>query len=176
MKKRLSKNLVIGMFLGASLSVSVMFAYNHLGLKFDYNKILRSLQIAEKAEAAPQKMKALEKSRQGNVSPATLLKNDSALQGCYENLLARDATNQVERAMAQEGIVHVHMTIDPVGNVNNLKLIHSDFADLQFQDCVLQKIKATRVPATADRMGVVISHRFRFKKKQSDQLSFKTPE
>jgi hypothetical protein len=64
------------------------------------------------------------------------------------------------------------MTIDASGSVDTLKLIHSDLVDADFQSCVLDQIKSSHVVVTPERLGVIISHRFRFTKKQLDKISF----
>jgi hypothetical protein len=103
--------------------------------------------------------------RKATLIPASAFKDDSELQACYEALLARDP-------QVQEGTVQLHMTVTAQGEIDQLKMIHSDMEDAEFTGCVMDKVKAKRLPASKDYAGMIISHKFNFHKKANGNVTF----
>lgn len=102
--------------------------------------------------------------RRGIVQPV-YFKNSDELQTCYESFLLRDPSRD-------EGSVLVNMKITGNGEVDNLKMVQTDFDEPVFTQCILDKIKATRLPATVDKNDVMIAHRFNFRRKTATHLNF----
>jgi hypothetical protein len=155
MKNYLSKNVLIAAFVATNVVGSVYIADQKFGIINRFRRILAHEAVRVKADTA----------KHGELTPGFLIGGEDGLQGCYEAFLARQPG-------PDEGTVQVHMTIDPAGTVDQLKLVHSDLEEPEFQTCVLDKIKSSRVVATPERLGVIISHHFHFKRKQLDQVSF----
>jgi hypothetical protein len=151
MKKLLSKNSLIVLFLFSNLALGAYILVDKHGAKFWGGGQPQPKKIIAKKRAAP--------------IPAASFKDSGELQACYEALLARDPS-------VQEGTVHVNMTIDTQGQIDFLKMVHSDLDDSGFTDCVLENIREQKVQATAERMGVVISHKFNFRKRDIGSLEF----
>lgn len=99
-----------------------------------------------------------------SVHGASLFKNNQ-LQDCYNALLKRDP--QVD-----EGIVQLHMKLDMNGAINHLELVKNDLQDETFSQCVLNEIRGQRFPASSEKVGKLISHKFRFYRKDHSQMDF----
>jgi outer membrane biosynthesis protein TonB len=168
MKKFWTKKITIAVTIAILLASVAYLLHSRTPKSFRLATLLSQLLSANEAQASPQ---PLMKPKRGEVLAARLNQNEDELQSCYQTLLHREAQDPSSSSV-EEGTVHVHMTIDPTGTVDSLEMIHSDLSDETFQSCVLEKIKASRQPATADRLGVVISHRFHFKKKDQGPLNF----
>ncbi len=157
MKNYSSKNVLIAALMVSNMATAAFLTDRKFNL-FHRVRTLAGL------SAVPVKG-ATEKPAGHVYAPHGFASNEDELQGCYLAILDRPVD-------VEEGMIQVHMTIDASGAVNSLELIHSDLTDPDFQSCVLEKIKVARIEPTTERLGVVISHRFNFKKKQLDQLSF----
>lgn len=120
---------------------------------------LKQARIARTANAASGNVR-----RRGVVQPV-YFKNSDEIQNCYNELLAKSPPRD-------EGSVLVNLTVKKDGAVDRLNLVKTDFDDPSFNDCLLSKIKATRLPASEDRAGVLIAHRFNFHRKTVTHLNF----
>lgn len=90
---------------------------------------------------------------------------NNELKVCYESMVIRNPATD-------DGNVLFHMTLNQAGTVSFLKLIHSDFAENQFIDCVTEKIKEMRTQVPDDRVGVLIAHKFKFHRRDEAQMDF----
>lgn len=154
MKKLWSKNALIAVLLISNFSFGAYILVERHGLRW-WGGLKAP---AKKVAPSPQRKAAAS-------VPTATLKYDHELQACYEALLAGEPD-------VEEGTVHVHMTITENGDVDLLKMIHSDLSDSEFNECVLEKIKSAKVPASSDRVGVIISHKFNFHKRNVGSLEF----
>jgi len=102
--------------------------------------------------------------RRGIVEPV-YFKNSDELQICYESLLRRDPKRD-------EGSVLVNIKVTGEGQVDSLKMVQNDFDEPVFTQCIMDKIKATRLPASEDKSSVMIAHRFNFRRKTANSINF----
>ena len=150
MKKLLTKKVWIAVILLASLSSA--------GFIFINNYEIRPRQTTSSLQKSSAESKA-------TIRGADVKASENAMQACYEQLLSRDPE-------MGDGQVLYHMTLNQSGRVDFLKMIQSDYTEDEFHDCLSETIKAQRLPATADRLGVVIAHKYKFKRKDKSQLDF----
>lgn len=87
------------------------------------------------------------------------------LQGCYNALIQR--TPEIS-----DGSVHLQFTLDTTGGIENLQLMRSSLGDADFNQCVIDEVKAQRFPASTHLAGQTISHKFNFHRKDPTQLDF----
>jgi hypothetical protein len=147
MKNLWSKKAVVSVLMLASL---ISGGYNllkkyHLG-------------FSEAVASVPEHKRAV-------LKPITFADADNELQACYESYLSRDPKSD-------DGQVLFHMKLSTSGEVNYLEMVHSDFDDHGFIDCVTNKVRAMREPASSDRVGVLIAHRFKFHRKDREHMDF----
>ena len=102
--------------------------------------------------------------RHGVVEPV-YFKNSDEIQSCYEQLLTKAPKHD-------EGSVLVNLTVTKEGSVDHLNLVQSDFDEPSFNDCLMTTIKATRLPASDERAGVLIAHKFNFHRKNLGHINF----
>jgi hypothetical protein len=102
--------------------------------------------------------------RHGIVEPV-YFKNSDDLQGCYESFLLREPKKD-------EGSVLVNVKITGGGAIDDLKLVQNDFDEPKFTQCIVEKIKATRLPASQNNQPVMIAHRFNFKRKTVNHIDY----
>lgn len=102
--------------------------------------------------------------RRGAVEPV-YFKNSNEIQSCYEQLLTRSPGRD-------EGSVLVNLTVTKEGSVDHLNLVQTDFDEPTFHECLLATIKSTRLPASDERAGVLIAHKFNFHRKQAGHINF----
>lgn len=99
-----------------------------------------------------------------SVEGANLFKSNQ-LQSCYNALLKREPK-------VDEGIVQLHIKLDTNGAINHLELVKNDLQDEVFTQCVLSEIRTQRFPASTGKMGKMISHKFKFYRKDKSQMDF----
>lgn len=148
MRKILSKNTFIGLLLFSNLAFAVALFGD---LKFEAKG-------AKKASVKPPS--PLKGQVQGGG-----LKDDSEIQACYEAFLMRSPP-------VTEGTVVMHWVLDETGKIDFLKLARTDLEDDTFTGCLLDTIRNTRFPASAERAGVMISHKFKFRRKTPEAIEF----
>lgn len=102
--------------------------------------------------------------RHGVVEPV-YFKNSDEIQSCYEQLLTKAPKHD-------EGSVLVNLTITKEGMVDHLNMVQTDFDEPTFHECLLSTIKATRLPASDERAGVLIAHKFNFHRKNVGHINF----
>jgi hypothetical protein len=51
-------------------------------------------------------------------------------------------------------------------------MVENDFDEPTFTKCIMEKLKATRLPASQDKQPVLIAHRFKFKRKTVNHIEF----
>jgi hypothetical protein len=157
MKTYYSKNRIIGLLLFANLAFGLaLFARE--SRSGDLWNALFPAQKTEKAKTDRPTPRAAE------FREATL-KNDSAIQACYDGFLARGPA-------VSEGAVVMHWKITDDGRIDLLKLIKSDMDDPSFLDCLSHVVRNTRMPASDPRAGRLISHTFRFRQKTPAKMEF----
>jgi len=93
------------------------------------------------------------------------LKGTQDVKLCYDTFLAR-------RPLIDHGHVTVHWKINHEGKISYLELAQTDIPDKTFMGCILDKIRGARFPAPKERVGVLISHKFKFKRSDSGHASF----
>lgn len=94
---------------------------------------------------------------------------EKLLQVCYNSLIQR-------RPGTDNGMVQVHWVSDAEGKIDYLNLVHSDFSDEEFTGCVVTQLKTARQPATKDRAGILVSHKFKFKRRDGGNADFASQE
>jgi hypothetical protein len=100
--------------------------------------------------------------RRGSVEPV-YFRNADELQGCYESYLSLEPAHD-------EGSVLVNVRIAPSGAIDSLKLVENDFNESSFTECIVEKLKATRMPASDGT--VTVAHRFNFRRKTAGEIHF----
>jgi hypothetical protein len=123
--------------------------------------------LAKRLHRAAKKPKVVAeiKPPRGEVKGASFAQVNDQLKSCYESLLIRDSA-------VNDGDVLFHMKLSNTGTVEFLKLVHSDFTESQFEECVTEKVKEMRRPASNDRAGVLIAHRFKFHRNDQGAIDF----
>lgn len=150
MKTKLSWTISIGAF--------AMLAVVGTGSFFLAKRLHR---FTKKPLAVAKQQKPL----RGEVRGVSYAEVNSQLKSCYESLLIRDSG-------VNDGDVLFHMMLSKAGTVEFLKLVHSDFSESQFEECVTEKVKEMRTPASTDRAGVLIAHRFKFHRNDQSNIDF----
>lgn len=107
----------------------------------------------------------INRARTGVVESAPILKNDGRLQACYENYLKK-------APVVDEGAVRLHFSINRTGEIEGLKLASSDLNDEEFTTCLLNEVRARRIPVTPERLGVLISHKLNFKRRTPASIEY----
>lgn len=148
MRKILSKNTLIGLLLFSNLAFAV-------ALFGDLKEQPKAIQKPSVKPPGPSK---------GQIQGVDL-RNDSQIQACYEAFLMRSPP-------ITEGTVVMNWVLDETGQIDFLKLARTDLADEGFTSCLLDTIRATRFPASVERAGVMISHKFKFRRKTPDSIEF----
>lgn len=87
------------------------------------------------------------------------------MKSCYESMLVRNPE-------LSNGDVLFHFTFNKSGSVHALELVHSDFPEEQFQNCVTQKVKEMQTDVAPERIGILIAHRFKFHRKDETNIQF----
>jgi len=149
MKNIYSKNMIIGLSVGLNVLLAAYLVNAKGGLTL-------KPQIA-KSQTPPKKAVRVE-----GVSNVF---NNNQLQKCYNALLKRQPD-------VDEGIVQLHMKLNESGSIDHLELVKNDLKDETFTQCVLSEIRSQRFPASAERSGMLISHKFTFHRKDAAQLNF----
>lgn len=147
MGKIFSKNIVIGLLLASNCAFAVA-----LFGKSDLNS--RGKKTVAKPPPPPK----------ATVRGASF-KNDDEIQTCYEAYLLRSPT-------VTEGTVVMNWVLDNQGQLDYLKLVDSDLEEEQFKSCLLDVVRSTRFPASAEKAGILISHRFKFRQKNPESIEF----
>lgn len=147
MSKIFSKNIVIGLLLISNCA----FAVALFGKPNSNSRSKKSVS----------KLPPVTKATVGGAS----FKNDNEVQACYEALLHRSP-------IVSEGTVVMNWILDEQGNLETLKLVQSDLEDELFKNCLLDVVQNTRFPASVERAGVLISHRFKFRQKNPESIEF----
>ncbi len=152
MKNIYSKNTIVAL----SILTNVAFTGYLLSTKF---KLFINPSVAI---AAPVPTSLTKKT--GSVEGVSTFKSNQ-LQSCYNALLRRNPE-------VDEGIVQLHMKIDKNGAINHLELVKNDLQDEVFTQCVLNEVRGQRFPASAAKVGQLISHKFKFYRKDHAQMNF----
>jgi hypothetical protein len=121
---------------------------------------------------SPEAQASIKKPQVATLAAASIQDRDNVLQVCYESYLGRGQDGGVGGYVRDDGQVLFHMMINKSGEVKSLELVKSDFSDDEFHQCLAEKIRSHRVPASADRVGVMIAHKFKFRRKEVSQLKF----
>ncbi len=148
MKNIYSKNTVIAL----SLITNVAFAGYLLSTKFHLF-----------SKSAPATVVPIPK-KTGSVEGVRSFKSNQ-LQGCYNALLRRNPD-------VDEGIVQLLLKLDTNGAINHLELVKNDLQDETFTQCILSEIRGQRFPASSAKVGQLISHKFKFYRKDHSQMDF----
>ncbi len=101
----------------------------------------------------------------GMLDEATL-KDDSAVQFCYDSFLKR-------APQVSEGTVVMQWMFTDEGRTQFLNLVRSDLDDEPFLNCLTDTIRNTRWPASDPRAGKLINHKFKFHIKTPSAMQFK---
>lgn len=91
--------------------------------------------------------------------------DSNQLQSCYNSLLKREPN-------VDEGTVQLHMILSASGSINHLELVKNDLQDADFAQCIVDRIRAQRFPASIEKAGKLISHKFNFHRKDRTHLNF----
>ena len=150
MKSLFTKKAAIGVLLLASLTGSGYLVHK----KWNFG-------IRQVNASVPQE----NPHKKGIVESVSFAKIDNELQACYESYLTRDPK-------ADDGQMLFHLMIGEAGEINFLEMVHSDFEEDRFVQCVTDNIRLVRTPASADRVGVLIAHKFKFHRKDHSHLDF----
>lgn len=153
MKTLLSKTAIINVLLVTNVASAAFIVKEKGWLKYRLQVVKTETQA--KGDAPK---------RRGSVVPSQF-KNNNEIQACYEALLRREPD-------IDEGTLLVHMKVDKEGTIDSLNLVESDLADEAFTECVMENIKASRLPASEERAGVLIAHRFNFQRKTESRIDF----
>ncbi len=101
----------------------------------------------------------------GLVEGKALLKNDEKLQRCYHRYL--ETQPEID-----QGTVQLHMTIKNTGEIDYLKLAKSDMPNEEFNNCILTELGTRRLEPTRARLGVLISHKFNFSRRNVSSVDY----
>jgi hypothetical protein len=156
MKRIFSKTGAIGTLVVVNMVLCGALFASYKGIRSwkDVKGLFSKQETTKPVAAAPK----------ASVREATL-KNDSRIQECYDSLLTR-------QPRVSEGAVVMHWIFNEQGQMDFLKLVRSDLEDQPFLDCLMETVKATRIPAADSRAGKLISHKFTFRNKSPGELEF----
>jgi hypothetical protein len=119
---------------------------------------------ANKSEIEP-RPKVKVRPAKGSVEGKALLKNDEKLQLCYHRYL--ETQPEID-----QGTVQLHMTIKNTGEIDYLKLAKSDMPNEEFNNCILAEVGTRRLEPTRARLGVLISHKFNFSRRNVSSVDY----
>lgn len=146
MKNYLSRKTLVALLIIGNVAAAAFYAAKIVNKK-------RAGTHSDSADSTP---------RKAVLEPA-LFKSKGDLQPCYESFLKREPK-------VDEGSVVVHWRIGRDGQIEFLKMIHSDLEDQIFQDCVMDRIKSAHF---ANRHGgQLVAHTFNFHRKDPAALNF----
>lgn len=139
-----------------------------IALSIGLNVLLGAYLVSAKAgfTAKPQFAKTQPSTKKAvRVEGVSNVFNNTQLQKCYNALLKKQPE-------VDEGIVQLHMKLNESGAIDQLELVKNDLKDETFTQCVLSEIRSQRFPASVERSGMLISHKFTFHRKDQTRLDF----
>lgn len=123
----------------------------------------------KKASAIEDQYVIDEKQYGQNVKAMMYRLQKSDLKICYDQYL--NSTPNTE-----EGAVQYSWYIDSSGKLNDLNMIHTDFSNTLFEDCITRNVEKLSFSQPPNTHGILVRHKFQFKKRELAEVVFSKEE